>query len=191
MKQFGRAALVTGLLAFGASAADASSITITDLTDGAPQFSVSSDIDVTAVTQTAESLVLFFTFHIPIGNGDVCFVPNGCPQAFNLLETSGTVSDTILLERIGSGGGADFQEFLKVTFVSDNGSPLSPLLGGKNILETGLVQALGVSTFLARGSTFDILVASDVTEVPEPGALILLGTGLAAVAARRRLRQRA
>src|SRR3954447_17854108 len=95
------AAIVAASAAFvlaSAAVSSAATITISDLSEGSPTYTVSSDIDITGVTIGPETLTLTGIFHIPFGNGRICNQDAACDQGFNLLETAGgALSDTVRL----------------------------------------------------------------------------------------------
>jgi hypothetical protein len=194
MKQLSSATLAVGFLVFGATVSQASTIVISDVAGVAPTFTATADITDVAVLQAPGSLTLSGVFHIPFGNGTMCNVDGGCDQSFNVLEASDlSLSDTLHLVFNGPGGpgGSDWQEGFTLTFLSDPGVTLLP--GASRVIETGLPQFLPINNGgVGGGTSFNVSVLSDEgAVVPEPASLILLGTGLSAVAARRRLKRRA
>jgi hypothetical protein len=193
MKQFSTAALAVGFLAFSATASQASTIVISDLTGVAPTFTATADITDVSVTQAPESLSLTGNFHIPFGDGTMCNVDGGCDQSFNVLDASDlSLSDTlhVVFDGPGGPGTVDWIEGFTLTFLSDGGVTLLP--AGSRVVETGLPQFLPINNGGVEGTSFNVSVASDEgSAVPEPASLLLLGTGLAAAAARRRSKRRA
>lgn len=85
---------------------------------------------------------------------------------------------------------AGSQSFI-INFRSDveGGIPLVPLTGPnvQTIIENGLYQSIGIAT-LSDGSTVDFQFRSDVEPVPEPSTLLLMGSGAAILALRKRSR---
>ena len=103
-----------------AAPALASNVSIFDLTDGPPTFTVSSDIDVTASSATAEVLHIEGTLHIPFGNGRIQNAPGANDQSFLMLEADGSASDFVhFMTGASSGGSGDFLENFVIDFFSD------------------------------------------------------------------------
>jgi len=102
------------------------------------------------------------------------------------------VSDQMAVRPISFPSGAPGIE----VFFSSDGVP--PLGGGLGCLppdqvciqETGGIQDVTALAFPGGNAPFHILMQSDPTEVPEPGTMLLLGSGLAGLAALGACRQR-
>ena len=119
------------------------------------------------------------TIGVPVR--DVLFVESSPSQ--------GVISDGVELRNITGVG-------LRVSFFSDgdppNGSFTNCFQGPdlQCIAETGSLQDLTPLFFPIGGAPFHIFAQSDPAEVPEPGTLLLLGSGLAGLAAMVARRQR-
>jgi len=102
-----------------------------------------------------------------------------------LTEPEGTPSDylSVFIEPLPTTPGLGLQSTITVTFQSDTpaGTLPTPVVP-QTVVETGQPQLVfSLSTTDAAGAVFplNIVARSELTEVPEPSALLLLGTGLA------------
>ena len=144
----------------------AGSITFNDLSD---------DVTVVDTTGRITSSVCdnencFVTFSAPPNTVNV----SESPPVINIRESSGGRISDVLLVNSGQSAGM-------IEFVSDvEGFVLDPV-SGVFIVETGIIQNVASVTWTLRdGSTVvdSIGFISDVSEVPEPRAIALLGIGL-------------
>jgi hypothetical protein len=153
--------------------ARAGAITFDDLSDVLTVADTTGRItsSVCATTIAAESCLVTFSAP-PHTVGDT-----GSPITLNVRESaSGAISDVVIFSFTTTAGMIDF--------VSDvEGSVLDPV-PGPFIVETGTVQDVASVTWtLADGSTVvdTIGFISDISEIPEPASIALLGIGLIGV----------
>lgn len=104
---------------------------------------------------------------------------------FNYYEPDGvTLSDTV--EVFGTAG----DNFFTVQFFSDieGGSPLQALPNGGVNIETGQFQPGVLAGAVSNNDYYNLQIASDVIEVPEPAtwAMMIVGMGVVGLLARRR-----
>jgi hypothetical protein len=154
--------------------ASAGIITISDLTDGPPVVTTSSDIEIVSSGFADEAYFLDGIFHIPFGNGTLA--PD-LHILVGLLEPDGQgLSDAISVRTDGFGGpvGQDWQQRFFLQFASDPFATIPQLTSV--LIEDGTMQLIPIDQFTLRGGTeFRVFVQSDVADVPEPAALALIG----------------
>jgi hypothetical protein len=160
-------ALLAGSAALPLPGARAGTITFDDLSDAVTVTDTTGRVT-SSVCNTLESCLV--TFSAPANT----IAAAGGPAGLNVRESpGGPISDVVLLSFNSSAGTIDF--------VSDvEGLVLDPV-SGPFIVESGAVQdAASVTWTLADGSTVvdTIRFASDVSDIPEPGSVALLGIGV-------------
>jgi hypothetical protein len=101
---------------------------------------------------------------------------------FNFFETNGiTLSDTVEISGIAG------NTFFTVNFESDtDAGALTPLPNGGSVIETGTFQQSVLAGVVSNGDFYNIQIASDVRDAPEPATLSLLGLGLVGLVMMRR-----
>jgi hypothetical protein len=131
-------------------------------------------------TEGANGATVTFTMVAPF---DPFGIPNGLVKLYE--PESGLESDVVTVSRMDA-------QLILVTFHSDAeaaGVPCDPGPNGICLAETGQVQNLTSPLFSGAGVPFQVLVQSDVGEVPEPGMATLVGGGVATLAIVRRRRR--
>jgi hypothetical protein len=168
-----RVAVFTFALCLAVSgAANAGIILIDDLTD---TLTITGDTDVgarlTGVTIAGETVTFEIDAPANASSIGVPFVSN-----LNILESDGTVSDTLQLTAATS-----LQSFWQ--FTSDGETPLLPLSNAMSIVEDGTPQfGFEVLNFDSNFNVFNsdtIEFRSDAVHVPEPSSGVLAVIGLA------------
>jgi PEP-CTERM motif len=153
------------------TAARAGMITFDDRSDNVSVIDTTGRITSSVCTNTIAAESCLVTFSAPLNTVST----SGSPISLNVRESAlGAISDVVIFSFTSSGG--------MIEFVSDveGGAVLDPV-PGPFIVETGTVQdAASVTWTLANGSMVVDTVAfiSDVSEIPEPAAVVLLGIGL-------------
>lgn len=116
--------------------------------------------------------------------GQVLMIEQDPDPVTNMAPISDLVNGQLL------SSGATFPALLSVQMI---GFPTNRQIGfcntvgvGQCVRETGFFQDVTEQLFPNRVTSFRVIVQSDLTPVPEPGTLVLVGIGLALVAARRR-----
>jgi PEP-CTERM motif len=153
------------------TAARAGMITFDDRSENVSVIDTTGRITSSVCTTTIAAESCLVTFSAPPNTVST----SGSPISLNVRESAlGAISDVVIFSFTSSGG--------MIEFVSDveGGAVLDPV-PGPFIVETGTVQdAASVTWTLANGSMVVDTVAfiSDVSEIPEPAAVVLLGIGL-------------
>jgi hypothetical protein len=154
-----------------AAAARAGMITLDDRSDNVSVVDTTGRITSSVCTTTTAAESCLVTFSAPPNTVST----SGNPISLNVRESAlGAISDVVIFNFSASGG--------RIDFVSDvEGGPVLDPVPGPFVVETGAVQDVGSVTWtLADGGTVLDTVAfiSDVSEIPEPGSVALLGMGL-------------
>lgn len=182
------AAIALTMCVTAKAAAIQPTITFGDLTDpsgialsGGVTVTGTGDFGAVACANPVISLVEVCTVSGTLPNN--ANVPFGLTVTnINIFEPNGTdVSDTLTITTVRAIPIGDVNVILPSTFTavftSDSGLPLTPLvgnlLGGEKLIENGRA----IDAFNVGGVTFQ--VASDVSDVPEPSSVALLGAGMA------------
>jgi hypothetical protein len=157
------------------SGACAGMITIDDLSDSLTVVDTTGRITSSVCTTTIADESCFVNFSSPANTVSA----SGGPTSLNVRESAlGAISDVVLFSFTSSGGMIEFHSDV------EGGAVLDPV-PGPFVLETGTVQdAASVTWTLANGSTVVDTIAfiSDVSEIPEPASVALLGMGLLSLA---------
>ena len=105
--------------------------------------------------------------------------------SFNIYDPDAvTLSDTLKITTFlsAAGGGVNISSMFQSDI--EGGAVLTPLAGGTNIIENGLVQTAATIPLGGQfaGTNYIVRFQSDVEPVPEPGSLGLLCLGLIGIA---------
>ena len=184
--------LLTFLLipALASASVGGAEVIINDLEDGNPTV-VANGFDTTSLT------INYLTEGIDLHGEYVTILApspgNSVVSNFNFMEPSfegGGISDTLSITFTGQTrpGGLPGGMSVDLHFRSEteSGPPLTELSNGISITETGALQDL--SQYV--GFEFFPQVASDISAVPEPSTMLLLGSGIVGlIGVRRKFRK--